>query len=369
MIYLDYAANTKPLKKVLKAYDAATLKYWANPNSNHKLGVAAKKRIDLASKNIGAYFNVPKESIIYTSGSSEANNLVIKGFAEANHAWGNKIIISEVEHSSIIAPCNYLSEHGYDVIIIPLNDQGIVDLKLLKEAIDDNTILVSICSVDSELGIVQPIKEIVDIVKKYPHCALHTDATQAIGKVNLNYDGVDFITFAPHKLYGLNGVGVLVNRQQQNLMPLIHGGKSTTKYRSGTPVIGNIVATEVALKEATKNLAKYQDYLIKLNKMLRDGLANNKHVHINSTLKAIPQTLNISLIDMDAKKIVKKLANEGIYLSTTSACSLASMPSRAVFSLTKDSNLASNSIRISISYLTTVKEIKTFLNIFNKLTK
>src|SRR5574344_1541274 len=364
MIYLDYAANTPADKRVLKAYVSSTQKYWANPNSSHQLGVLAKKKIAACSLKIASYFNTNKESIIYTSGSSEANNLVIKGYCEQNKKYGNKIIISEIEHSSIIAPCNYLSQNGYNVVMIPLNKDRQVDLKSLAKEMDQQTILVSICTVDSELGTIQPIKEIAKIVHKYPHSSFHTDATQAIGKVAIDYSDVDFLTFAPHKFYGLNGSGVLVNFQNKALMSIIQGGKSTTKYRSGTPVIGNVVATTVALNIATKNLVKNYQYVLNLNQQLRKAFYNNNHIHINSPSDSIPNTLNISLIDLDAKKIVNKLAHKGIYLSTTSACSLNNMPSKAVFALTKNANLAANSIRISLSYLTTKKELNTFIKIF-----
>jgi cysteine desulfurase len=365
MIYLDYAANTPTDDKVLKSYVLATKKYWANPNSIHPLGKKAKLKIDKCSENIASYFKANRESVIYTSGSSESNNLVIKGVALKNQKYGKKIIISEIEHSSIIAPCNYLISKGFDVVFIPLTKEGQVDLEKLKKEINDETILVSICSVDSELGTVQPIQEIVKIVSNYHHCSFHTDATQAIGKVNINYDGVDFITFAPHKFYGINGVGVLLNRYNKVLVPLIQGGKSTTKYRSGTPVIANVVATDVALNLAIKNLDKRYKYIEKLNEILKNYFSNISSVHINSSKYAVPNTLNISVINLDAHKIVKKLAQRGIYLSTTSACSLSNMPSRSVYALTKDKNLARNSIRISLSHLTTRKEINDFMKIFS----
>ena len=163
MIYLDYAANTPVDEEVLEEYINSSRKYIANPNSNHKLGKKAKDRIDLASSIISKYFNCTKESIIYTSGSSESNNLVIKGIANLNNKR-KKIIISEIEHSSIIAPCNYLSELEYDIVMVPLTKEGIIDLQFLKKEIDDNTILVSICTVDSELGTIQPINKIANIV-------------------------------------------------------------------------------------------------------------------------------------------------------------------------------------------------------------
>ena len=367
MIYLDYAANTPADDDVLKIFNETTKKYIANPNSSHPLGKEAKELIDESSKSIAKYFNMEKDGVIYTSGSSESNNLVIKGIADMNKKLGNKIIISAVEHSSIVAPCNYLANNGFDVCVIPLTKDGTINLGELKKEIDDNTILVSICTVDSELGIVQPIDEISKIVKEYPNCVFHTDATQAIGKVDIDYGNVDFITFAPHKFYGLNGFGVLLNRNNTKISPLIHGGKSTTIYRSGTPVTASVVALEKALTKALDNLKDRYNYIKKLNNRLRDELSKIDCVHINSPINSIPNTLNISLINKDTKGVLTELEKKGICLSTASACSLGNSPSKSVLAITKDKELASNTIRISISHLTTYEEIEIFIKAFKSV--
>lgn len=367
MIYLDYAANTPVEKDVLKEYVNATTKYIANPNSSHPLGIEAKKTIDDSSNVIASYFDINKENIIYTSGSSESNNLVIKGIAEMNKDKGKHIIISAIEHSSIIAPCNYLANKGYEISVIPILNNGEIDIEELKKTIRDDTILVSICYVDSELGTIQPIKKISNIVNKYPNCIFHTDATQAVGKIKVDFKNVDFVTFAPHKFYGLNGFGVLLNINNNKLIPLIHGGKSTTIYRSGTPVTANVVALKKSIELALDNLIDRYEYISNLNKYLREELSIFTNVHINSPKYSIPNTLNISLINMDAKEIVKKLGEQQIYLSTTSACSLGSTPSKSVYAITNDLELAKNSIRISLSHLTNINELKQFIASFKKI--
>ena len=367
MVYLDYAANTPVDEEVLGVFVKATKKYIANPNSSHPLGKLAKKQIDNASKKVADYFDTKASNIIYTSGSSESNNLVIKGICERNKKYGNHIIISAIEHSSIVAPVNYLSSLGYDVSIIPLTNKGIIDLKELKKVINDKTILVSICSVDSELGTIQPIEEIASIVSNYPNCTFHTDATQAIGKTKIDYSNVDFITFAPHKFFGLNGFGALINRNNKKLVPLIHGGKSTTIYRSGTPVTANVVALSKALELAMDNLDERYNYIKKLNKHLRDKLSNFDCIHINSPKNSIPNTLNISLIGINNKDVIDKLYAKEIYLSTTTACSLGDMPSKAVLALTNSEELASNTIRISMSHLTSKEDIDEFIDELTKI--
>lgn len=367
MIYLDYAANTPVEKEVLKTFVDATIKYTANPNSSHSLGKLASDAIEKSSEKIAQYFNCSKENIIYTSGSSESNNLVIKGIAEKNKNLGKHIIISPVEHSSIIAPCNFLASLGYEISVLSLNEFGQIDLNELKNTIRDDTILVSICYVDSELGTIQPIKEAANIVKKYPNCTFHTDATQAIGKINVDFSTIDFITFAPHKFFGLNGSGVLLNLNNKKITPLIHGGKSTTIYRSGTPVVANVLALEKALQLALNKLPERYEHISNLNKLLRDELSIFSNVSINSPKTSIPNTLNISLKDLDAKKFIQYLEKNEIYLSTTSACSLGNTPSKSVYAITNDLELAKNSIRISISHLTTTNEIETFLKTFKKI--
>ena len=367
MIYLDYAANTPVDEEVLYSFVKATRKYIANPNSSHPLGKEAKEEIDKVSEEIADYFHTKKESVIYTSGSSESNNLVIKGISEIRKKFGNKIIISAVEHSSVVAPCNYLSSQGFDVSVIPLTKEGIVDLDVLEKELDDNTILVSICAVDSELGTIQPINEINKMVKKYPNAVFHTDATQAIGKVKFDYTGIDFVSFGPHKFFGLNGFGVLINANNLKLTPLIHGGKSTTIFRSGTPVTANVIALGCAFEIATSKLDERYKYITNLNQALRNELEKLDYVHINSPKEAMPNTLNISLVNKDTKKVVEELGKHKIYLSTTTACALGNMPSKSVFAITGSEILASNTIRISISHLTTMDEIKEFLKIFKEI--
>lgn len=369
MIYLDYAANTPVDEEVLNTFIEATRKYIANPNSSHPLGKLAKDEIDKVSDSIAKYFKTNRDAVIYTSGSSESNNLVIKGICERRKELGNKIIISAVEHSSVVAPCNYLASLGYDVSVIPLTKNGIVDLNALEKELDDKTILVSICAVDSELGTIQPINKISKMVKKYPKAIFHTDATQAIGKVEIDYTGVDFISFGPHKFFGLNGFGVLLNINNIVITPLIHGGKSTTVFRSGTPVTANVIALGKAFSIATSKLKERYKYITSLNKILRDEFNKLDYVHINSPIDAIPNTLNISLIGKNTKSILKKLEENEIYLSTTTACALGSSPSKSVLAITGSEELASNTLRISISHLTTLEEINKFIDIFKKVSK
>ena len=248
-IYLDYAANTPVDKEVLNTFNEATLKYFANPNSTHSLGVETNKKIEEETKKIMQMLQTETKldndmEVVYTSGSSESNNLAIKGVAQTYKENGKHIISTFLEHSSVSSPLTYLKEQGYEIDIVNIKSDGKIDTEHLKSLLRNDTILVSVCYVDSEVGTVQPIHEIAEILKQYPNCFLHVDCTQAVGKVQMNLENVDLISFAPHKFNGLNGFGALIKRKDIVLEPLINGGASTTIYRSGTPVIGQIILSK-----------------------------------------------------------------------------------------------------------------------------
>ena len=250
MIYLDYAANTPIEKEVLDTYYQATMKYFANPNASHTLGLQAKEVIDQTTKHIAEQLHVLPEEIIYTSGASEANNLAIKGILERYKRRGKHVLISPLEHNSILSSLTKMQENGFIVEMIPLKEDGQVNVEKMKSMIQEDTILVSVCSVDSERGIRQPIEEIGEVLKDYKYCFFHSDASQAIGKVAIDYQNVDLITIAPHKFYGMLGTGMLIKKKKVGLKTQIDGGKSTTVFRSGTPELAHIVSIEKALKIA-----------------------------------------------------------------------------------------------------------------------
>ena len=250
MIYLDYSANTPADPAVLDAYVAAERRYIANPNSTHIAGQEARAEMERVTTSIANHLGVQPAEIIYTSGASEANNLVVKGIAQASRHIGKHIISTQLEHSSIGASLSVLQQQGYEIDLLNINRDGRVDLDQLRELMRNDTILVAVCAVDSELGTVQPIQEIAEIVKPYPGCRLHVDATQAVGKTDLRLDGVDTMSFTAHKFYGPNGIGALYKRRGLVIEPQISGGASTTIYRSGTPTLGLAVSLDAALTKA-----------------------------------------------------------------------------------------------------------------------
>jgi cysteine desulfurase len=369
MIYLDYAANCPVDNEVLDLFYDVTKKYYANPNSSHKLGLEAKKIIDECTNNIAKNLKVLPEEIIYTSGASESNNLAIKGVCERYKNRGKHILISSLEHNSIIASAAVMQEQGFEVELIPIDKDGFINIDILKQMIREDTILVSIVSVDSELGIKQQIEEIGKILKDYPNCIFHTDATQGIGKVDIDFKDVDLITFAPHKFYGLPGFGVLIKKKDISLKPQINGGKSTTIYRSGTPELSNIASLDKALEKALKNQKERFNYIKKLSDKIKNTLSKYENVHINNTENSIPHTINLSIKGIKSLDFQKKLEEYDIYVSTKTSCCPLETPSKLVYALTHDKNLSLSSLRISLSHLTKEEEVNTFLNCFDEIYK
>ena len=361
MIYLDYSATTPVDEEVLNSF-IKSQKYFANPNSLHKLGVEAKKLIDLSTNQIAKLLKVKDSEIIYTSGASESNNTVIKAMEEYKNR-GRTIITTQLEHSSISEPLNYLKTKGFNIKYIPLIN-GVVDIDSLEEILDD-VCLVTVSMVNSETGIRQPIEEIGKILKKYPKILFHTDITQAVGKIKFNLDNVDFASFSAHKFFGIKGIGCLYKKEKINILPLIHGGKSTTIYRSGTPSTSLIVSMAKALRLSYENMDEDLKQIKELNNHLKNELSKYEKVTINSNKHSIDQIVNFSVLGVKPETFMHSLEEDNVYISTQSACSTGNY-SKAVLAITNDMEKASSSLRVSISRKTTKEEIDLFLKAFDK---
>ena len=365
MIYLDYSANTPVDARVLEQFCAVERRCIGNANSHHQAGSAAKAEIDAATIKIASLLGVQPAEIIYTSGASEANNFALKGLARLSRHAGRHIISTPLEHSSVSGTLTALQEQGYEIDLLGVKQDGTVDLEHLKDLLRPDTICVAVTLVDSELGVVQPVQEIAAILKAYPHCHLHVDATQAVGKIPVSFEGVDTMSLTAHKFYGLNGIGLLIKRRNLALEPLIHGGESTTIYRSGTPTVALASSLACALDLAVIDLPGHVDHVAKLNAELRAALRTYPLVHINSPEHAIPHVLNLSVRNVKGTVFQRELDAKGVCVSVKSACSSDGLPSRAVFAVSRDRRNALSSWRISLSHLTTEDEIKAFLQAFD----
>ena len=363
-IYLDYSATTKPEKQILDKFNYIALNYWANPNSNHSLGLEVKKIVDKSIKNICDYFGPFNNELIFTSGASEANNLAIKGLVD--NSTRKHIITTQLEHSSVLGPIGYLQKQGFRVDFVPLNEDGLVDLEELKKLLSDDTLLVSIGAVDSEIGIRQRVEEIGLLLLDYPDIYFHSDITQILGKDDIDITNIDLVSFSGHKIYGFKGIGGLIKKQNIKLTPIIHGGKSTTVFRSGTPAPELICSLSECFNLFKNTLEEKKEYVANLNKMLCSELGKFDNVFINSNEYSLPHILNISIVGKKADDIREYFAKNNIFISTKTACASNSDLSRAILTLTKDENRASSSVRISLSYKTKENELKRFIEVLKE---
>lgn len=362
MIYLDYSATTVVNDEVLDTYNKVSKRYIGNPNSLHRLGLEAKKIIDESTNQVKNILKTDKD-VIYTSGATESNNLAIFGVVNKYRNRGKHIITTHLEHSSINEPLKKLEKDGYKISYVSLNSDGSVDLNNLDELLDDDTVLVTIATVNSEIGIIQDLDEISKVVRKYPKVIFHTDATQVIGKKNISFDSVDLVSMSSQKFYGMKGVGCLLKNKSILLEPIIYGGKSTTEFRSGTPATPLIVSFAKALRLAYIDLDKRYNYVLELSNYTKDRLSEIDGIILNSTEKSIPHIINFSIKNIKAETLLHALEEEDIFISTRTACNKSDDYSEAVFDVTKDKERSMHSLRVSISYLTTKEEINKFLEV------
>lgn len=365
MIYLDYSATTPVLKEVLDSYNKVTIDYFGNPNSLHSLGVKSRELLNSATKQISNIFKIKEEEIIYTSGSTEANNLALIGCALAHGKRGSHIVVSKLEHESIYGICNYLESIGFYIDYVKNTADGVIDLDDLKGLVNENTILVSICAVNSELGIRQPLKTIKQVInKENPNTIFHSDMTQAVGKIPINLSDVDMASMSGHKIYGPKGIGMLYKKIGINIKPILYG--SNKDIRPGTPALPLIVSFSKALRIANSDLDKKENIIKKHNDKICEFLSGYPKILINKTPYSIPNILNISLMNIKPETFIHALEKHDVYVSSNTACSSGKISS-AVLGVYGDNKRALTTIRISLSYMTTNEEINEFINIFESV--
>ncbi len=363
MIYLDYSANFPTSKEVLDYLVDIETHYHGNCVSLHKEG---KRSMELYRKENQKlldvfHLNETEYEAIYTSSASESNNLAIKGLFQSYEGFGKHILVSEFEHSSTNAVLGYLRE-GYnaDVQFIKTDSDGKLDLNDLKKKIRNDTILICLSVVESEAGAIQDYKSVIEIAKDHPNCHVLLDATQAVGKIPLELEGADLVSFTPHKYGGLIGTGILLKKKNVVLTPLIHGGNSVSIYRSSTAPLGLICSSIKATELALSNLDFHLEKAKELQSYLVNELKKDDSILINSNLE-FPYILNISVKGHKAREIVEKLSEKDICVSQKSACSITNTPSKTIMSIYHDKERALESFRISISDLTTKEELKEFI--------
>ena len=365
MIYLDYSATTPVLKEVLDSYIKVTNEFIGNANSIHNLGVKSKELFLKATKQIANELGCGFNEIIYTSGASESNSTAIKGVAFKYASRGKHIITTKLEHKSVLETMDFLESLGYEISYCPLLNDGSIDLKALENLIKEDTILVSICAVNSEVGYKSPLKVIRQIInKKNKLTIFHSDMTQALGKTKINLSDVDLASFSSHKIYAPKGIGLLYKKNNLEIEPLIFGLTENSPYRGGTPALPLIVSFAKAIRIANESFEDNIKKCERLNEYLRKEL-ESMNLHINSNNLCVPHIFNLSLLKIKSETFVRAIEKYDIYISTTTACSSLeeSTVLKAIYS---DKEISSTSIRISISQFTTKEEIKKFILAFKE---
>lgn len=365
MVYLDYSATTPVLPEVLDSYNKVTEEYFGNPNSLHGLGIKSRELLNSATEQIAELLNIKETEFIYTSGATEANNLALIGTALTYHRYGKKIVVSKMEHPSIYGICKYLEKQGFIIEYVDVTEEGVIDFDDLKRKVTKDTILVSICAVNSETGARQPLKTVRQVIRKNnENCILHSDMTQAIGKVNVSVNDVDLASMSGHKIYGPKGIGLLYKNKNLVLTPLLYGAHEG-ELHPGTPALPLIVSFAKALRLALKDLQKKEETVRKYNETIVAHLSEYPNIKINSSKYCIPHILNISLMNIKPETFIHALEEDEVYVSSNTACS-SGEPSKSVMNMYDDDMRSRTTIRISLSYLTLPSEISEFLNSFDK---
>ena len=371
IIYLDNAATSKVYPEVLDSYNQITLKYFANPSSIHKLGQESNRLLEKSREQILSLLSLTHHEVIFTSGATEANNLAIKGYALANKSRGNHLITTAVEHPSVLNTFKALEKYGYEVTILPVNKNGVIEVNSLKAVIKDNTILVSIMSVNNETGAINPIKEVGELLKNYPKIAFHVDMTQAIGKVDIPLENVDMFSFSGHKIHALLGSGALIKEKKIILEPIVNGGGQENNLRSGTNTLALSATLAKALRLSLKEQKENYNKVSNLRDYLSSYLKDKPDLYsLNSLDNNNPYIVNFSLLNHKASVVVEALSNKGIMVSSLSACHSKNEDySYVVLAMNNDMKLAHNTIRVSFSYENTVDDVNALIRGLKQIMK
>ncbi|MGK7942672.1 MAG: cysteine desulfurase family protein [Crocosphaera sp.] len=362
-IYLDCHSTTPMDKRVLEAMLPYFTEHFGNPSSiNHLYGWEAEAAVKKARKTIANAINCSPEEIIFTSGATEANNLAIKGIAEAYFNQGQHIITVQTEHRAVLDPCQYLETLGFEITYLTVKKDGLIDLEILEKSIRSETILVSVMAANNEIGVLQPLKEIGEICQKYD-VLFHSDAAQAIGKIPLDIKKMNLhlLSLTAHKVYGPKGIGALYIRRRDprvNIAPQLHGGGQEKGIRSGTlytpQIVGFAQAIELALAEIETENKRQKE----LRNILQEQLLNIEGVHLNGhPTQRLSGNLNISIEGVDGAALLLGLQSI-VALSSGSACtSTTTKPSHVLKALGHSDKLAYSSLRFGLGRLTNREEI------------
>lgn len=370
MIYLDNAATTKADQDVIDAFVKVNQSLYFNPNSPHQAGLQAEQVLKQAKEEIDSALNLNHlYHIVFTSGATESNNMALKGIAYRKRETANEIITSVLEHPSVLEVMRYLEEkQGFKLKYVDVKSDGKIDTEHLKSLMSDKVGLVTCMYVNNIMGQIQPIQDIVNILKDYPRAHLHVDAVQALGKVSMNLNGVDSLSLSGHKFNGLKGQGLLIIKNIQNIEPVVHGGGQEYGLRSGTVNLPMAVSMVKSIKLTMGRLDEASRKLNKMNQSVRTFLEEFRGVYINSPKDSAPQIINVSFPGVKGDVLVNAFSKHGVMISTTSACSSKrGKLNEVLLAMGVPDTRIEGSIRISMGVHTTEQDIQRFKEVFEQV--
>ena len=372
MIYFDNAATTQTQPEVIKTYTEVATKIWGNPSSLHNLGTQATRILEASRRQIAELLGKESKEIFFTSGGTEGDNWVIKGVAFEKAHLGKHIIVSAIEHPAVKESALWLKTQGFEVDLAPVNTQGFVDVSALETLIRPDTTLVSVMAVNNEIGAIQPIQEISQLLADKPTISFHVDAVQAIGKMPMEQyltDRVDFASFSGHKFHSVRGVGFVYIKAGKKIAPLLTGGGQESDKRSTTENVAGIAATAKALRLTLDKAADSQKQLAAMKQILVDELSKYQDVTIFSGMENfVPSILTFGIKNIRGEVIVHAFEDHQIYISTTSACSSkAGKPAGTLIAMGVPQKLAQTAVRVSLDGDNDMGQIEQFLTIFKQI--
>ncbi|NQK66932.1 cysteine desulfurase [Streptococcus suis] len=372
MIYFDNAATTQTHPEVIKTYTEVATKIWGNPSSLHNLGTQATRILEASRRQIAELLGKESKEIFFTSGGTEGDNWVIKGVAFEKAHLGKHIIVSAIEHPAVKESALWLKTQGFEVDLAPVNAQGFVDVSALESLIRPDTTLVSVMAVNNEIGTIQPIQEISQLLADKPTISFHVDAVQAIGKVPTERyltDRVDFASFSGHKFHSVRGVGFVYIKAGKKIAPLLTGGGQESDKRSTTENVAGIAATAKALRLTLDKASDSQKQLAAMKQILVNELSKYQDVTVFSGMENfVPSILTFGIKNIRGEVIVHAFEDHQIYISTTSACSSkAGKPAGTLIAMGVPQKLAQTAVRVSLDDDNDMGQIEQFLTIFKQI--
>lgn len=366
MIYFDNAASTIVDKDVLDLFIKDNNINFGNPSALNKMGMQENYDIINFKKDILKTLGLPLNDyeVIFTSGATEANNLAILGYARKHKDKGMHLITSSIEHPSALNAFKELEKEGFEVTYLPIKKDGTIDIDIFKNAIRNDTTLVSIMSVNNELGNVLNIEEIKEVLKEHKNIIFHSDLAQSVSKTdNLKYSNYDMMTLSAYKIHGIKGIGCLIKKYKIDLETLVYGGGQEDGFRSGTQSYPLIHSFTYTLIKAIKEQNSHLKYIAEISSFIEEELTKIEGISVHTSFKKkTPYIVNFSTLNKKASVVVEALSNKDILVSTKSSCSSKIKgESYCVKELTNDENEALNAIRLSFSKYNTMEEAKTFI--------